>query len=76
MSLVSTILTAVGYRIGGGLTISTTSDPTAAVCIQWINEIALWVTGICAENNSDLGRTIGTITTLHPLITAATKASP
>lgn len=76
MSLVSTILTGAGYRLGGGITISATSDPSLATCIQWLNEIALWITGLCAEQNSDLGRTIGTITTLHPLITAATKASP
>ena len=59
-----------------GFTISATSDPSLATCIQWLNEIALWITGLCAEYNSDLGRTIGTITTLHPLITAASKASP
>jgi hypothetical protein len=76
MSLVSSILTAVGYRIGGGLTISATSDPTQATFIQWFNETSLWITGLCAENDSDLGRTIGTITTLYPTITAATKASP
>jgi hypothetical protein len=76
MSLVSTILLGVGYRLGGGITISTTSDPTTAVCIQWLNETALWITGLCAENQSDLGRTIGTITTVKAAITAATKASP
>ena len=76
MSLVSSILTAAGYRWEEGFTISATSDPSLATCIQWLNEIALWITGICAEQNSDLGRTIGTITTLHPLITAASKASP
>jgi hypothetical protein len=76
MSLVSTILTAVGYRLGGGTTISTSSDPSTATCIQWLNETALWITGICAENNSDLGRTLGTITTVYAAITGATKASP
>ena len=76
MSLVSTILTNVGYRLTGGTTISTTSDPTAATCIAWINETAQWITGICAENNSDLGRTIGTITTVAADLSAATAASP
>lgn len=76
MSLVSTILTAAGYRIDKSLTISSTSDPSLATCVQYLNEIALWITGLCAEYNSDLGRIIGTITTLHPLITAASKASP
>lgn len=76
MSLVSTILTAAGYRLSGGITVSTTSDPSTATCLQWLNEIALWITGICAEQGSDLGRTIGTITTVHAAITGATKASP
>lgn len=76
MSLVSSILTAVGYRIGGGLTISTTSDPSSATFIQWLNETAQWLTGICAEEGSDLGRTIGTITTINAAITAASAANP
>jgi hypothetical protein len=75
MSLVSTVLTAVGYRLGGGITISATSDPSLAACLQWLNETALWITGICAEQNSDLGRTIGTITTVHADITAADKSA-
>jgi len=76
MSVVSTLLTAAGYRIGGGTTISATSDPTTTECLQWLNEIALWITGICAESDSDLGKTIGTITTIAAGISAATKASP
>jgi hypothetical protein len=76
MSLVSAILTAVGYRLTGGITVSASSDPAQATCIQWINETAQWITGICAENESDLGRTIGTITTIAADITAASKASP
>ncbi|HHT9145869.1 MAG TPA: phage adaptor protein [Candidatus Wunengus sp. YC61] len=76
MSLVSKILEAVGYRIGGGITIGTTTDPSTAKCLQWLNETAQWITGICAENDSDLGRTLGTITTLKATITGASKASP
>jgi hypothetical protein len=76
MSVVSTILTGIGYRLSGGITISSTSDPSQAACLQWLNETALWITGICAEQDSDLGRTIGTITTLAPAITAATAANP
>lgn len=76
MSTVSTILTAAGYRLGGGITVSATSDPSQATCIAWLNEIALWITGICAENNSDLGRTIGSITTVAATISAATAANP
>lgn len=76
MGTVANILTATGYRLGGGTTISSSSDPTETTCIQWLNEIAQWVTGLCAEEVSDLGRTMGTITTLSAVITAATKASP
>jgi hypothetical protein len=75
MSLVSTLLTQIGYRLGGGTTISATSDPSQAAVIQWLNETALWITGICAEQNSDLGRTIGSITTIHADISAATAAA-
>lgn len=76
MSLVSTIFSRVGYRLGGGLTIASTSDPSEATFIAWLNETALWLTGLCAENNSDLGRTIGSITTVCADISAATKANP
>lgn len=76
MSLVSTILSGIGYRLSGGITISATSDPSQAVCLAWLNETALWIAGLCAEHNSDLGRTIGTITTIAADITAASKASP
>ena len=76
MSLVSTLLTGIGYRLSGGITISASSDPSQAACIAWLNETALWITGICAEQNSDLGKTIGTITTIYANITAASKASP
>lgn len=76
MALVSTLLTRIGYRLGGGITISSTSDPSEATCIAWLNETALWMTGILAELNSDLGRTIGTITTIHADISAATAANP
>lgn len=75
MSVVSTLLTGIQARLSGGITISATSDPSLAVCLQWLNETALWITGICAENNSDLGRTVGTITTLKPSLTVITKAT-
>jgi hypothetical protein len=75
MSTVATILAGAGYRLGGGITIGASSDPSQATCIAWLNEIALWITGLCAENNSDLGRTIGTVTTIHADISAATKAA-
>jgi len=74
MSLASTILTAIGYRLDE--TITATSEYPLASILQYLNETALWITGICAENDSDLGRTTGTITTLYPAISAATQASP
>jgi len=76
MSTVATILSATGYRLGGGITISATSDPSQATCIQWLNEIALWITGLCAEYGSDLGRTIGTIPCIYASISGASQASP
>lgn len=76
MSTVATIIAAIGYRLGGGISISSTSDPSQATVIQWINETNQWITGLLAEYDSDLGRTIGTITTIHADISAATKASP
>lgn len=75
MSLVSALITQIGYRLNIGSAISTTTDPTSTACIAWINETNLWLTGVLAEYNSDLGRTIGTITTLHADITAATQAA-
>jgi len=64
MSTVASILTAVGYRLfSDGTSIDTTSEPSQAECIQWINETTLWITGICAANGSELGRTTGSITT-------------
>jgi len=75
MSTVATILTRAGYRLGGGITVSSSSDPTEATCIAWLNEIALWLTGICAECDSDLGRTIGTITTVNADISGASQAA-
>jgi hypothetical protein len=76
MSLASTVITGIGYRLGDGEAITATSKPVnTATCLQWINETALWITGICAENDSDLGRTIGSLTTIHAHITAATKAA-
>ena len=65
MSTVSTILTSVGYKLGGGISISSTSDPSQATCIQWLNETISWVTALCAEENTDLGRKLGTITTVE-----------
>ena len=57
-TLVSDILTNVGYRLFlDSTTISTTSEPTQAECIQWINETCEELLTVCAELNSEIGRT-------------------
>jgi len=62
---VANILTAVGYRLftDPAQTIATSSHPSQAECIQWLNEDIKWLLGICAEEGSELGRTTGSITT-------------
>ena len=74
MSTVAELLTAVGYRFTR-LTISSTSNPTTNETIAWLNEYIRWLLGICAEEKSELGRTVGTITTLKATITAITNAT-
>ena len=65
MALVSAILTAVGYRIfRDGTTITTSSSPSSTECIQWINEDIITIAGLCAQEKSELGRTLGSITTV------------
>lgn len=60
MSLVSDILTAVGYRVGE--TINSSSEPDETTCIQWINETVSWILGVCAQEKSEIGRTTTDIT--------------
>jgi hypothetical protein len=66
MSLVSDILTEVGYRTqsDGTTAISSTSDPTQAECISWLNEAIRHVSRRCAAKRSDLGKARGTISLL------------
>ena len=75
MSTVADILTSVGYRFTR-LTISSTSNPTTNEVINWLNDDIKWLLAICAEERSDLGRTLGSITTIKATITAITNASP
>ena len=57
-TLVSNILTNVGYRLFlDDTTISATSSPSEAECIQWINETCEEILTICVEFNSEIGRT-------------------
>lgn len=74
MALVSTILTNVGYRLNK--TISSSSEPTESECIQWANETLDWLLAICAEYGSELGTTVGSITTTELDITGITAADP
>lgn len=74
MSTVVDIVKAVGYRLG--LTINANSDPSMTEVVQWLNEDIKWLLGICAEERSDLGRDITTITTIKATITAITQANP
>ena len=57
-TLVSNILTAVGYRLFlDETTIGTTSSPSQAECIQWINETCEEILSVCVEFGSEIGRT-------------------
>ena len=57
-TLVSNILTNVGYRLFlDDTTIGTTSEPTQAECIQWINETCEELLTVCVELGSEVGRT-------------------
>jgi len=55
---------------------STTTTPTQAQCLVWINEDLKTVAGICAQEKSELGRTEGGITTRTAAISAITAANP
>lgn len=74
MATVANLITAIGY--GLNRTINTTSEPTTAECIQWVNQTLDWIIAVCAEMGSELGRTTGSITTIKVTITAATQADP
>ena len=76
MSLVSAIFDAVSYRIfrDGATTISSSTKPTETEALQWLNEDIITIAGICAQEKSELGRTLATITTAIPSISAITEA--
>lgn len=58
MTTVANILTNVGYRLFlDDTTIGTTSSPTQAECIQWINETCEELLSVCVELGSEIGRT-------------------
>lgn len=74
MSTVANILTDVGYNLNR--TITGSSEPSQAECIAWINQTIDWLVQSLAENKSDIGRTLGTITCAKSAITAITQANP
>lgn len=64
MTTVANILTNVGYRLfpDGETTIGTSSEPSQAECIQWINETCEELLTVCVEMGSEIGRTTGELT--------------
>jgi len=60
---VANILTAIGYRLFlDGSAISSSTEPSQAECIQWINETCQELLTVCVETGSEIGRTTGSIT--------------
>ncbi len=57
---VTNFLTQLGIRLNE--TISSTSDPTSTQVYHVINEISGWLSVICMQKGSELGRKTGTIT--------------
>jgi len=74
MSLVADILAGIGFNLNR--TIDASSEPSEAECIAWINQTLDWLVQILAENRSELGRTLGSITCSESAITAITAANP
>jgi len=61
---VANMLTWVGYRIftDGSTTISTSSEPSQAEVIQWINETVAEILTVCVERKTEIGRSTASIT--------------
>jgi hypothetical protein len=58
MTTVANIITNIGYRLFlDDTTISATSSPTQAECIQWMNETCEELLTVCVELGSEIGRT-------------------
>ena len=68
------LITRIGYRVNTTITAST--HPSQAEVLSWITESLYWIYGVCAEMKSELGRTLGSITTIKATITAITNANP
>lgn len=74
MSLASSLITAIGYRMD--ITPSASTTPTETEIIKAIDESCKWIAGLCMELESDLGRTLGVIQTIKKTITGITAANP
>lgn len=57
---VTDFLTKLGIRLNK--TISATSDPTSTQVYHVINEISEWLSVVCMQNKSEIGRKTGSIT--------------
>ena len=76
MTTVADLITRIQYRLfPGGETISTSTTPTQAEIIEWINEANEWITGVLAEERAGIGRTLGTITTVDGTASYATLST-
>lgn len=74
MSTVANLLTSIGYNLSR--TISATSDPTETQYITSINEVIDLIVQVLAQNRSEIGRTLGSISCAESAITAITQANP
>lgn len=75
MSTVANIITGIEARLGGGRSVSSTSDPSESEVIQWINETNKWLVHACARENSELGRTTGSVSATDGTASYSTLAS-
>lgn len=75
MSTVADIITGVNARLGGNISITSTTDPSESEVIQWCNETCKWLTHVCARENSELGRTTGSVSATDGTASYNTLAS-
>lgn len=74
MSQASALITSLNSRLD--MTIGTSTTPSQTDVLAWMDETVKWIMVILAEQNSDLGREIGTIKTIKKTITGITTATP
>ena len=61
---VANMLTWVEYRLfsSSDQTLTTTSEPSQAECLQWINEVCEELLTVCVTTSSEIGRAMATVT--------------